>query len=170
MPVVAEFRPEGRNSNSQGVLRRGKAWKPMTRKRLALIAVVLVLVVAARRCCLGTGFPPDCCAGCQARAKRVGPSVWPRYRRGARHIQDRLQGFRRAGRSSRRCRRSTLPKAQFSPASTTASRAHRLPGPKRPFSKPKQIFKGPKQASTRRKRTTQMPRASTSADKSLLQN
>ena len=58
MPVVAEFRPEGRNSNSQGVLRRGKAWKPMTRKRLVLIAVVLGLVGAAGAAAWALAFRP----------------------------------------------------------------------------------------------------------------
>jgi hypothetical protein len=37
MPVVAEFRPGGQDLKSQGVLPRGTAWKPMTRKRLLLI-------------------------------------------------------------------------------------------------------------------------------------
>ena len=57
------------------------------------------------------------------------------------------------------------PRAQFWPASTTASRARRSPGPKRPSSRPKPIFKGPKRASKRRKRPTLMPRASASASK-----
>ena len=47
MAVAGEFRPEGRNSNSQGALRRGKACNPMTRKLLALIAIVLAVLIAA---------------------------------------------------------------------------------------------------------------------------
>jgi HlyD family secretion protein len=55
---VAEFHPEGRNLNSQGVLRRGKAWKPMTRKLLVLIAVVLALVIAAGAAAWALAFRP----------------------------------------------------------------------------------------------------------------
>jgi HlyD family secretion protein len=58
MPVVAEFHPEGRNSISQGVLRRGKAWKPMTRKLLALIAIVLAVVVAGGFAAWAVAFRP----------------------------------------------------------------------------------------------------------------
>ena len=51
--------------------------------------------------------------------------------------------------------------------STTASNARRSPGPRRPSSRPRPIFNGPKQASKRRKPTTTMPRASAGASKDL---